>query len=146
LAKLAHLDEWTAARQRNAQTYDRLFREAGLATSDGSPAQVILPTVVTNRHIFNQYVIRVERRNELQAELKRRGVATEVYYPVPLHLQECFAGLGYRKGDLPESEAAAETTLALPVHPELTGEQVRYVVNAIGEYVLSNAPSGASSN
>ena len=144
LAKLAHLDEWTAARQRNAQTYDRLFREAGLATSDGAP--VILPTAVTDRHIFNQYVIRVERRDELQAELKRRGVATEVYYPVPLHLQECFADLGYQKGDLPESEAAAETTLALPVYPELTGEQVRYVVNAIGEYMLADAPSGASSN
>ena len=89
-AKLPHLDEWTAARQRNAKRYDELFAEACLPIG--------LPTVVTDRHIFNQYVIRVSARDELQAYLQKKGVGTEVYYPVPMHLQECFAYLGHRAG------------------------------------------------
>src|SRR5207247_1132916 len=101
-AKLPHLDEWTAARQRNAKKYDQLFAAAGLAAvGDGSP-QVGLPNVVTNRHIFNQYVVRVSRRDELQAALRQQGIATEVYYPVPMHLQECFAYLDYGAGAFPE--------------------------------------------
>jgi dTDP-4-amino-4,6-dideoxygalactose transaminase len=138
-AKLRHLDDWTAARQRNAQRYDRLFAEAGLAKTDGSPSPVVLPTVATDRHIYNQYVIRVERRDQLQADLKKRGVGTEVYYPVPMHLQECFASLGYKAGDFPESERAAQTTLALPVHPELTDEQARHVVTCIVEHQMAGA-------
>jgi dTDP-4-amino-4,6-dideoxygalactose transaminase len=145
-AKLHHLDEWTAARQRNAQTYDRLFLEAGLATADGAASQVVLPTVATDRHIFNQYVIRVDRRDELQAGLKARGVGTEVYYPVPMHLQECFASLGHTKGDFPESERAATSTLALPVHPELSSEQAEYVVNSIAACLLAGAHTGASAS
>src|SRR5262245_15918209 len=86
-AKLRHLDQWTAGRQRNAERYNRLFVEAALAKADRSAAPVVLPTVATDRHIYNQYVIRVERRDELQAELKKRGIGTEVYYPVPMHLQ-----------------------------------------------------------
>jgi dTDP-4-amino-4,6-dideoxygalactose transaminase len=137
-AKLRHLDAWTAARQRNAARYDRLFTEAGLTRGDaarGSHASppVDLPTIASDRHIYNQYVIRVDARDELQAELKKRGIGTEVYYPVPMHLQECFANLGHKPGDFPESERAAKTTLALPIYPELTEEQAHYVVRAIAE-------------
>ena len=145
-AKLRHLDEWTAGRQRNAQRYDRLFVESGLAKADGSAAPVVLPTVATDRHIYNQYVIRVDRRDELQAELKKRGIGTEVYYPVPMHMQECFANLGYKAGAFPESERAAQSTLALPVYPEVTEEQARHVVNSIAECQLVGAQSGASAN
>ena len=126
-AKLPHLDSWTEARQRNAGRYDQLFREAGLPVG--------LPAVVTDRHIFNQYVIRVPNRNELQAHLKKEGVGTEVYYPVPMHIQECFAFLGHAEGAFPESERAANETLALPVHPELTEAQARFVVESIGRFV-----------
>jgi dTDP-4-amino-4,6-dideoxygalactose transaminase len=132
-AKLPHLDDWTAARQRNAKRYDRLFAETGLP--------IVLPTVVTNRHIFNQYVIRTSGRNELQAFLQKKGVGTEVYYPVPMHLQDCFAYLGYEAGEFPQSERAAEESLALPVYPELTDAQARYVVGCIREFLDENAPA-----
>jgi dTDP-4-amino-4,6-dideoxygalactose transaminase len=122
-AKLPHLDGWTAARQRNAKRYDRLFAAAGLPIG--------LPAVTTGRHIFNQYVIRVPRRDDLQAHLRKNGIATEVYYPVPMHMQECFAYLGHSTGAFPESERAAAETMALPVHPELTEAQARFVVDSI---------------
>jgi dTDP-4-amino-4,6-dideoxygalactose transaminase len=125
-AKLPHLDNWTAARQHNAQRYDRLFGETG--------APIGLPAVVTDRHIFNQYVIRVSGRDALQEYLRKKGVGTEVYYPVPMHLQECFAYLGHREGGFPESERAAKETLALPVYPELTDAQARYVVECVCEF------------
>jgi dTDP-4-amino-4,6-dideoxygalactose transaminase len=97
--------------------------------------------VVANRHIFNQYVVRVTNRDELQAYLKQKGVGTEVYYPVPLHLQECFAYLGNKVGAFPESERAAKETLALPIHPELTDAQARFVVECIREFLTtSSAP------
>src|SRR3989449_1616466 len=89
-AKLPHLDEWTAGRQRNARKYDQLFQEMGLSGNSTGASSVALPTVVANRHIFNQYVIRVSRRDHLQDALQQRGIGTEVYYPVPMHLQECF--------------------------------------------------------
>jgi dTDP-4-amino-4,6-dideoxygalactose transaminase len=132
-AKLPHLDDWTAARQRNAQRYDKMIKEAGIP--------VTTPAVVADRHIFNQYVIRVSGRNELQAHLQKKGIGTEVYYPVPLHLQECFAYLGYKNGDFPESEAAAKQTLALPVHPELSEAQARYVVDSLREFFDKAAPA-----
>jgi dTDP-4-amino-4,6-dideoxygalactose transaminase len=132
-AKLPHLDEWTAARQRNAATYDRLFASAGLAIS--------LPKVATDRHIFNQYVIRVAHRDQLQTDLRQRGVGTEVYYPIPMHLQDCFAYLGHGAGAFPESERAAKETLALPIHPELTDEQARYVVECVCESVAKASHS-----
>jgi len=134
-AKLPHLDNWTAARQANAKRYDRLLAEAepGVGMPGSSPVGV--PAVRTDRHIFNQYVIRVSRRDELQTALKQRGVATEVYYPVPMHLQECFAYLGHEPGAFPESERAARETLALPVHPELSETQARYVVGCIRDCV-----------
>jgi dTDP-4-amino-4,6-dideoxygalactose transaminase len=137
-AKLPHLDDWTAARQRNAQRYDRLFAEAGLP--------VTLPAVVTNRHIFNQYVIRLKERDELQAYLKTQGVGTEVYYPVPMHLQECFAYLGLAEGAFPHSERAAKESVALPVHPEVTEAQARYVVECIGNFVRGRASTRETAN
>jgi dTDP-4-amino-4,6-dideoxygalactose transaminase len=134
-AKLPHLDGWTAARQRNAKQYDRLFTEAGLATGGSHEQRVGLPRVVTDRHIFNQYVIRVSERDRLKAALQARGVGTEVYYPVPMHLQECFEYLGHLSGSFPESERAANETLAIPVHPELSDAQAQYVVDCIHEVI-----------
>ena len=129
-AKLPHLDSWTAGRQKNAKTYDRLIAESNL------PIQ--RPKVVANhRHIFNQYVIRVADRDKVQAFLREKGVGTEVYYPVPMHLQECFVHFGYKKGDFPASEAAANETLALPVYPEVSEEQVEYVVTSLSQFLSS---------
>jgi dTDP-4-amino-4,6-dideoxygalactose transaminase len=127
-AKLSHLDEWTAARQRNASRYNRLFELAGLPVG--------LPGIFKGRHIFNQYVVRVAQRDQLQAHLQKSGIGTEVYYPVPMHRQDCFAYLGYAPGAFPESERAAAETLALPIHPELTEEQAKYVVDAITQFAL----------
>jgi dTDP-4-amino-4,6-dideoxygalactose transaminase len=135
-AKLPHLDSWTEARQRNAKRYDWLFKQAGLPVG--------LPTVQADRHIFNQYVIRSTKRDELQAHLKKNGVGTEVYYPVPLHLQECFAYLGNKPGSFPESERAAKETLALPIQPELTQEQAEYVVECVGQFVGQGSPALAA--
>ena len=140
-AKLAHLDRWTASRQRNANQYDRLFHAADLTNSSAGAAGVVLPAVLADRHIFNQYVIRVANRDALQVSLKQRGVETEVYYPVPMHLQGCFAYLGHKIGDFPESERAARETLAIPVHPELSAEQASFVVASLGELL---ARAGAS--
>ena len=129
--KLPHLDAWTVARQRNAQQYELMFGDAGLAE------KIDLPFVRTGaRHIFHQFVIRVRdgRRDALREHLRARGIGTDVYYPVPLHLQECFAFLGYQPGDFPIAEAAAQETLALPVYPELTADQQDYVVSAIKEF------------
>lgn len=134
-AKLSHLDDWTAARQRNAAQYDRLFAGAGVGIG--------LPRVTTDRHIFNQYVIRVSQRDLLQQDLQKRGVGTEVYYPIPMHLQECFGYLGHTTGAFPLSERAANETLALPVHPELTGEQARYVVECVADFVAKSGTASA---
>jgi dTDP-4-amino-4,6-dideoxygalactose transaminase len=125
--KLRHLDSWTEARRANARRYDRLISGAGLPGSSG----IRPPATVTDRHIFNQYVIRAPRRDELRKHLAACGIGTEVYYPIPLHLQECFAGLGYKPGSLPESEEAARATLALPVYPEVTDAQARHVVDSM---------------
>ncbi len=153
--KLKHLDSWTEARQRNAARYDRHFTEAGLAGNPVGLPQVFAREVLvtadsglrfqvsdrtpssldrTARHIFNQYVIRVPRRDELQKFLATQEIGTEVYYPVPLHLQECFAYLGHKPGDFPESERAAKETLALPVYPEVTDEQAAHVVDSIARF------------
>jgi len=131
-AKLPYLDGWTAGRQANARRYRRLFTESGLVQEGlvGLPHE--LPDV---RHIYNQFVIRVPRRDDLQAYLKEQGIGTEVYYPVPMHLQECFAYLGHRPGDFPQSEAAAKETLALPIYPELSDGQACYVVEKIKEFL-----------
>ena len=132
--KLQHLDAWTAARQRNAQQYALMFGDAGLGE------QIDLPLVRAGvRHIFHQFVIRVRdgRRDGLREHLRKRGVGTDVYYPVPLHLQECFAYLGYKEGDFLIAELAAKETLALPIYPELTEEQQGYLVRATCEFYRS---------
>jgi dTDP-4-amino-4,6-dideoxygalactose transaminase len=139
--KLKYLDGWTVGRQRNAERYRRLFVEAGLvaeedrpSTKDQSPSHVILPTEeASRRHIYNQFVIRTARRDAVIAALKQRKIGNEIYYPVPLHLQECFGARGYKPGDLPASEQAARETLALPIYPELTEAMQAAVVNAIAE-------------
>jgi dTDP-4-amino-4,6-dideoxygalactose transaminase len=143
-AKLPYLDRWTAGRQRHAQRYNQLFTEAGLAGDDvDSPQRVVLPAIVTDRHIFNQYVIRVADRDQLKASLQSRGIATEIYYPVPMHRQDCFAYLGIPAGALPESERAAAETLAIPVHPELSDEQAGYVVDCVRELLAARDRAAA---
>jgi dTDP-4-amino-4,6-dideoxygalactose transaminase len=126
--KLPHLAAWTAMRRANADRYDRLFEERGLLD------QVVLPARPPGRtHIFNQYVVRVPDRDRVRAALERSGIGTEIYYPVPFHLQECFASLGHRQGDFPQAEAAARETLALPIYGELTEAQQHAVVDALAE-------------
>lgn len=124
--KLPHLDAWSAARQRNAAFYDAAFAAAGL---DG---MVITPPAARGaRHIYNQYCIRAQRRDELRGFLAESGIGTEVYYPLSLHMQECFAYLGHAPEDFPESLRAANETLALPIFPELVESQLRYVVDSV---------------
>ncbi len=123
--KLSHLDSWTRRRQENAAFYDQAFDAARIP-------QLMTPLARPGyRHIYNQYVIRVPHRDRLRQHLSECGVGTEIYYPVPLHLQDCFAYLGYRAGDLPESERAAREALALPIYPELSREQLEHVVNCV---------------
>ena len=127
--KLKYLDGWTEGRQRNAAYYDVAFGEAGLGAKLRTPL-----AIAGHRHIFNQYVVRAQRRDALKARLTERGIGTEIYYPVPLHLQKCFAYLNHGTGDFPHSEQAAQETLALPIYPELTHEQLAYVVATIAEF------------
>jgi dTDP-4-amino-4,6-dideoxygalactose transaminase len=127
--KLPHLREWTAARRRNADRYDAMFASSGLTGTVKLPARDANST-----HIFHQYVIRVPNRDRLRAHLQERGVGTEVYYPVPLHLQPCFRGLGYSSGDFPAAEAAASEVLALPIYGELTEDQQAWVVESIRDF------------
>ncbi|MCW5571002.1 MAG: DegT/DnrJ/EryC1/StrS family aminotransferase [Steroidobacteraceae bacterium] len=127
--KLPHLDAWSAARQRNAAFYDAAFAKAALSEAIATPH-----AAPGARHIYNQYVIRVRRRDELRAHLAAAGVGTEIYYPVPLHLQKCFAYLGHSAGDYPESERAAAETLALPIFPELETAQLQFVVDSIAGF------------
>ena len=152
--KLKYLDRWTEARQRNAALYRELFAEAELgirpetlaqlqtgAHSNGAASAlsgmggVVLPTEAVNRlHVYNQFVIRSGQRDALIGFLKERQIETEIYYPVPAHLQECFADAGGKVGDFPVSECAAEETLALPIYAELTKEMLSTVVSAIADF------------
>ena len=126
--KLRYLDQWTEKRQENAARYRTLFHKEGLE-------EVRLPDEKEERHIYNQFVIRVPgKRDALRSFLSEQGVGSEIYYPVPLHMQACFKSLGYKREDFPLSVAAAETSLALPVFPELTSEQIRYVVDMIAQF------------
>jgi dTDP-4-amino-4,6-dideoxygalactose transaminase len=127
--KLKYLDGWTEGRQRNAAYYGAAFAALGLGEKLRAPL-----ASAGQRHIFNQYVVRVQRRDALKERLAERGIGTEIYYPVPLHLQKCFAYLNYRAGDFPHSEAAAGETLALPVYPELRQDQLAHVVAMIAEF------------
>jgi dTDP-4-amino-4,6-dideoxygalactose transaminase len=136
--KLPHLEGWTAARQRNAALYRQLFLAEGLASED-SARNIEMPVILPKesgwgRHIYHLFQIRAKHRNELQAYMKEHGISTEIYYPVPLHLQACFSQLGYKPGDCPNAEKASVETLALPVYPELTGSMITYVVETIRDF------------
>jgi len=128
--KAPHLASWTEGRRANAQRYRTLFRDAGLLD------RVTLPVEPADRrHIFNQFVIRSADRDGLKKHLEERGIGTEIYYPVPFHLQPCFSYLGHRRGDFPQAERAASDSLALPIYGELTAAQQETVVAAVGEFV-----------
>ncbi len=135
--KLKYIEDWNRARRDRAALYDRLFAESGLTSGSGfeSTAPIQLPfTSQKAHHVFHQYVVRAYRRDELREFLSARKIGTEIYYPVPLHLQPTFVYLGYREGDLPEAERAAKEVLALPMFPELTEEEQRWVVASIADF------------
>jgi dTDP-4-amino-4,6-dideoxygalactose transaminase len=136
--KAPHLAGWTAGRRANAARYRRLFHDAGL------DASITLPTEPSGRsHIFNQFVIRTADRDGLKRHLDAQGIGNEIYYPVPFHLQPCFADLGYRPGAFPHAERAALESLAIPVYGELSAGQQETVVSAIGQFVQRRVPASA---
>jgi|JYMV01.1.fsa_nt_gi dTDP-4-amino-4,6-dideoxygalactose transaminase len=145
--KLPYLESWHEGRAKNAALYTELFHGAGAITSDnalstdGFQLRTPLAPDAPARHIYNQYCIRVPAtlRDELRDHLKSNDIGTEVYYPVPLHMQDCFAELGCKEGDLPNTESAALETLALPIYPELSEEQVRYVATTVIDFVNSRS-------
>lgn len=132
--KLMHLEEWNRKRHERAAFYDEASSAAGLVSrTEQSPVR-LLRTLPQATHVYHQYVIRARRRDELRRFLSDRKIGTEIYYPVPLHMQSCFAYLGHAEGDLPEAEQAAREVLALPMFPELTGEEQQWVVDSIAEF------------
>lgn len=149
-AKFLHLDAWTAKRQEHAAWYDKALEAAGLVAKglirppkpvwkdayakQDSVSNPGTPSINFHYHIYNQYVVAAARRDDLRNYLSDKGIGTEIYYPVPLHLQDCFRYLGYQQGSCPVSEEAAKSTMALPVYPELTVEQQEYVVHSITEF------------
>ncbi len=146
--KLPHLDSWSQKRRENAQIYANYFISSRLAEDEGktsfdSKNKILLPKAVyksndvKNYHIYNQYIIRAEKRDELRQFLSKNEIATEIYYPVPFHIQECFSNLNYKKGDFPVAEAVAGTSIALPIYPELSKDQIEYVVAKIKEFINS---------
>jgi len=126
--KLRYLDGWTEERQENAARYRQMFA-AGVLSEERMPVELS-----DCRHIYNQFILRCSLRDELMAHLKGQGIGCEVYYPVPMHIQECFADLGYGEGDFPVSETAADETLAIPIYPELTVEMQQAVVNGVANF------------
>jgi dTDP-4-amino-4,6-dideoxygalactose transaminase len=137
--KLKHLDEWNTRRRSNADSYNRFFRERGLAASQdetgGEEYPLRLPVERKgNYHIYHQYVIRARNRDGLKAFLDKRGIGCGIYYPVPVHLQPCYGSLGFKEGSFPESENASREVLALPIYPELTRDQQEAVVNAVADF------------
>lgn len=134
--KLPHLDQWSAQRTVNAERYSQLFHAAGLDRVLGLPK-----TVPGHRHVWNQYIVRVPDgdRDALRDHLAQRKIGTEIYYPVPMHMQQCFTSLGYQPEDLPHSQRAAAETIALPIFPELTAVEQQTVVNAIAAFVHARA-------
>ncbi len=144
--KLPHLENWSAQRRSNAELYNKLFIEAGLAETTGKtkfdgknkvliPKPVYKDSGVKNYHIYNQYIVRVKERDTVRRYLTDKGIGTEIYYPVPFHLQECFSSLGYKKGNFPLAEEAADDSIALPIYPELAKEQQKFVVDEIAAFV-----------
>ena len=132
--KLRHIHDWNEARRRNAALYDRLFSESGLLETTGDSPVRLLAREPNARHVFHQYVIMARRRDELRKFLADQKIGTEIYYPLPLHLQPVFAYLGLKEGDLPVAEQAAKEVLALPMFPELREDEIRRVVDAIAEF------------
>jgi hypothetical protein len=143
--KLPHLDSWSEKRRHNANRYTQLFVEAGLAEETGKTSfdaknKVLLPKAVyeksgtKNYHIYNQYIVRVDKRDEMREFLTKNEIGTEIYYPVPFHLQECFKDLGHKKGDFPISEFSADKSIAIPIYPELSDEQLIYVVETFKKF------------
>lgn len=132
--KLPHLDEWSAGRRRVADFYRAEFQRRGLTNHIQLPAEPYRARGLTNHHIYHQYVIRTARRDALREHLTRKSIGSAVYYPLGLHQQQCFAYLGYKEGDLPETERAARETLALPIYPELKREQQLFVIDALEEF------------
>jgi len=136
--KLKHLDAWSEKRATNANNYERLFSDFQLIAKDGvvTPGKVVLPKVLPGRrHIFNQFVIRVDNRDQLMNRLKDQKIGCEVYYPLSLHQQKCFVELGHKTGDFPQSERAANESLAIPIFPELEMDELERVVEAIGNSI-----------
>jgi len=145
--KLPHLNSWSAKRRENAETYNNLFIQSGLSegvgrTSFDEKNKVLLPEAVykkisglTNFHIYNQYIIRMRNRDEVKKYLADNEVSSEIYYPVSFHQQECFSNLNYKKGDFPFAENATETSLAIPIYPDISKEQIAFVVEMIKESV-----------
>lgn len=132
--KLKYLEDWHRGRQKNANIYNDLFEKRGLTKYVTTPKALYKDSGVRNYHIYNQYVIRVEKRDELKQYLTVNRIGCEIYYPLCFHMQKCFDYLGYKKGDFPEAEKAAKEVLALPVYPELKEEQIEYVVSKIEEF------------
>ncbi len=137
--KLKHLDDWGQKRREKASYYNRLFEESGLIKEGlvQIPVALYRDSGVQNFHIYHQYVIRANERDRLQEFLKEKGASTAIYYPLPLHLQKCFAYLDYREGDFPVSEKASREVLALPIFPELTTEQQDFIVSSISDFYKS---------
>jgi dTDP-4-amino-4,6-dideoxygalactose transaminase len=145
--KLPHLNKWSDKRRANADYYNELFIKSGLAEDTGKTKfdtknKILLPKAVyknvsglRNYHIYNQYIIRIQKRDDLKKFLTENEIGNEIYYPVPFHLQDCFKNLNYKFGDFPESENASKTSLAIPVYPELTKEQQEFVVQKIKEFI-----------
>ncbi len=134
--KLNYLDDWTRRRQENARRYETLFQQSGLVQKGKVklPDPAYRASGAKHYHIYNQFVLRVEKRDDLMGALKQKGIGTEIYYPVPFHQQECFRYLGHKDGDFPESERAAKETVAIPIYPELTAGQQTEVVEAVSDF------------
>ncbi len=144
--KYPHLESWHQSRRDNANLYTKLFLEAGISEGEGilkynDNNKILLPKAVyksaghDNYHIYNQYFVRVQNRDELRAFLGENSIGSEIYYPVPFHRQECFADLGYKDSDFPVSNQICEETIALPIYPELAEEQIAFVVEKIAEFL-----------
>lgn len=134
--KLKYLEDWHEGRRKNAEKYNKLFKEKGLLDFVKTPKALYKDSTVKNYHIYNQYVIRVKDRDNLRSYLTEKGVGCEVYYPLPFHLQKCFNYLGYKEGDFPVAEEAAKEVLAIPVFPELRDDQIEYVVDTIRSFYI----------
>lgn len=135
LVKLKYLEQWTQGRRNNANLYEKLFNQTKLITQKNDNWDIILPAEKKyNKHVYNQYTLRAKNRDQLKLYLEKKGVGTALYYPLPLHMQECFENLGYRKGDLPVSERITQEVISIPIFPELTNKEIEYIVSVINDF------------